>query len=246
MRMRISESRIRRIIREEARRALREGFDPVGELLEEGFLDTVTGWFKGNGASRSPAGAGSALADMVPMTSSMKFFNVDRGSLAALVSSGGPTLVTETAPAHLLISFSTPAGGEGKVSFAAHGFEARIPKRWRSLFSGTGRDVELVPPEEYRAKYPRGLGTSERVVQAREDELLPRIEAQTIGRLGRTLNVNLDTWKTHTDGMSPVRKRRELQNLISLVALIKILDSAHYRITSCFGESTAGVLFAAT
>ena len=47
--MRISESRIRRIIREEARRALREGLDPAGELLEEGFLDTVAGWFKGNG-----------------------------------------------------------------------------------------------------------------------------------------------------------------------------------------------------
>jgi len=220
--MRISESSLRGIIREELKRN-----------LSEGFVDSIKGFFKG----APPTGdtKTSGLSSLITETDGMRLFGISPDALTLAVGSRSATLIGDTGPARLFLAL-----GNEKVTFSIMGSESEsMPARLRANFSGAGRGLELMPPERKRGDHPSGFSGSVRIDTPRETQLDPKLESTVIKRLG----FDFDAWVSYTSNLGPRRKFDELQKLCVVRGAVEAIQIAHRRVLDCFEAPLARELF---
>ena len=220
----ISESTIRRIIREE-----------LQQTVSEGFMDSIKGFFKGPDAPSSPARA-SGLSSLIPETDGLRLFGIRPDALIGAVGRG-PSLIGDTAPARLHLSL-----GSGAVEFSIMGSESvSMSRKLRANFAkpGSGAELALLPPERKRHEYPSGFSGSIRIDTPRLMQLDPKFERAAIARLG----FDFDAWSSYTSNLGPRRKFDELQKLHVLRAALEAIRIAHKRVLDCFEATEVHELF---
>jgi len=227
--MKIRESELRRVIRE--------------ELTREGFADRVLSLF-GGGDKESRGGGGiSGLAGALPTTPAMRAFGITPKDVAGWAEGGriGEDVKSRTSPAEFRFgSFSSP----DRVSFRHPLARAGDVKDagLERFFAETdaARVVRPLIPEDKRSIYRNGM-------QAEED--VPRVspsmidggrrEAETITRLG----VDQDKWKLLTRMQTDEGRVVTLKELTRAMTLIKLIGRAHRMAVACWGDELASRMF---
>ena len=223
--MRINESGIRRIIRE--------------ELIREGVFDDMMGRVRGMfGGENNTAAARESrplkLSDLIPLSPAIAATGFTRESIAHLQGGGfGGAMITRTYPAAFNFGL-TPMrdGAQWSHPFLVRGALTDQPALERYIDPISRPTPDMTPrlkiPEESRHSSDRRLGNVTKFPKGTPSDA-------ELKRLG----VNMAMWSEYTRGLPPEKRDRRARDLGRALIIVKELETAFRVLDDVFRNKDA-------